>query len=234
MARLPRLAIGGYPHLVAHKAASRRLIVDDEDARRLLDDLRLAMDEADVALHAFTLVPGDLWLLATPNDAGGLGRAMQSLGRRYVRWINDRRSERGGLFAGRYHAAVIEPAGELLAAMRYVEWQSVRAAAASAPEEYRWSSARHHLGLVSDSSLRAHSLYWALGNTPFERQAAYRTFLGTGPGSDEAARFERALAGGWVVGSPEFLRQIERLSPRRPQRARAGRPRRLPPAPAVS
>lgn len=233
MARLPRLAIGGYPHLVTHRAISRRLITDDEDARRLLDDLRLAMDDAGVALHAFALLPCGLWLLATPNDAGGLGRAMQSLGRRYVRWINDRRSERGGLFAGRYHAAVIEPERELLAAMRYVEWQPVRAAVANAPEEYRWSSARHHVGLGSDSSLQAHPFYWALGNTPFERQAAYRTFLGPGAGLDEVARFDRALSGGWVVGSPEFLRQIERLCSRRPQRARAGRPRRLPPAPTV-
>ena len=98
MARLARLALPGYPHLVSHRAGARDLIVDDEDARRLLQELRQALLDADVALHGYTLLPRGLWLLATPVDAGGLGRAMQSIGRRFVRWVNDRRGEQGGIF----------------------------------------------------------------------------------------------------------------------------------------
>jgi len=228
MARLARLTVGGFPHLVVHPSDTRPLLVDDEDGRVLLDIVRESMSVADVALHGYALVPRGVWLLATPVDGSNLGRAMQAVGRRYVRWVNDRRGERGSLFGGRYRAAVLEPESHLLPALRYIESRPVMMGLATAATEYRWSSCRHHIGLTSDPWLHGHALYWALGNTPFERQATYRHFLETGVDAEDAARFERALAGGWVLGSRAFLQQIEHLCSRRPQPSRAGRPRRYP------
>jgi putative transposase len=225
MARLARLSIGGYPHLVAQRAGARAVVTNDDDAGQLLSVLRAAMAEADVGLHGYALLPRGLWLLATPADAHGLGRAMQAIGRRYVRWVNDRRREKGGLFDGRYRAALLEPESELIPALRYVESQPVLAGLAAAPEESRWSSCRHHVGLATDAWLADHAVYWALGNTPFERQAAYRAFLHQGVSAAEAARLERALTGGWVLGSKTFVRQIAPLCSRRPERSHAGRPR---------
>jgi putative transposase len=233
MARLARLAVGGFPHLVVQRSVSRPLLLDDGDGDRLLGTLREATVECGVALHGYALLPRGLWLLVTPGDGHAIGRAMQYIGRRYVRWINERRSEHGGLFAGRYRATLLEPETRVLEALRYIEWQPVLAGLANAPEEHPWSSCRHHLGLAADPGVRVHSLYWALGNTPFERQAAYRVWLQGGVSIDRVAQFEQALAGGWVIGSPEFVRQIEHLCARRPQRARAGRPRRKP-APAIA
>jgi putative transposase len=225
MARLARLTLGGYPHIVAQHAGARAVVVDDEDANQLLDALRAATAEAGVALHGYALLPRGIWLLATPADAHGLGRAIQSIGRRYVRWVNDRRREKGGLFDGRYRAALLEPDAELISALRYVESQPVHVGLVAVPEEYRWSSCRHHVGLASDPGLADHPLYWALGNTPFERQAAYRSFMYQGVRTDDAMRVERALTGGWVIGSKAFVRQIAPLCPRRPERSNAGRPR---------
>jgi putative transposase len=226
MARLARLALGGLPHLIVQRSTARRVLVDDEEGGRLLAVLRDAAAEHGVAVHGYALLPHAVWLLATPAEAPGIGRTMQSIGRRYVRWLNDRRGEHGGLFSGRYRAALLQPDAELLPALRYVEMQPVMTGLAVSPEEYRWSSCRHHVGLAADTALRMDAVYWALGNTPFERQAAYRGFLQAGVAADSAVRFEKALAGGWVLGAPEFLRQIASVCPRRPQRARAGRPRR--------
>ncbi len=225
MARLARLSIGGYPHLVAQRAGARAVVSDDDDANQLLGVLRAAMVEADVGLHGYALLPRGIWLLATPADAHGLGRAMQSIGRRYVRWVNDRRREKGALFDGRYRAALLEPEAELLSALRYIESQPVLAGLAAVPEESRWSSCRHHVGLATDPGMSDHPVYWALGNTPYERQAAYRGFLQHGVSNDEAIRLERALTGGWVLGSRAFVRQIAPMCTRRPERAQAGRPR---------
>ena len=179
MARLARLSIGGYPHLVAQRAGARAVVSDDDDANHLLGVLRAAMVEADVGLHGYALLPRGIWLLATPADAHGLGRAMQSIGRRYVRWVNDRRREKGALFDGRYRAALLEPEAELLSALRYIESQPVLAGLAAVPEESRWSSCRHHVGLATDPGMSDHPVYWALGNTPYERQAAYRISCNT-------------------------------------------------------
>ena len=158
-----------------------------------------------------------------------LGLALQAMGRRYVRSYNDRHAERGALFDGRYRAAILEPDSAFLGALQFVETQPVRAGLVAAAEDYRWSSFRHHAGFASDPTLKDHSLYWALGNTPFERQVAYRAAVHAGLASADVARFDKALAGGWVVGSDAFVRAIAPLCSRRPMPVRAGRPRLNPP-----
>jgi putative transposase len=170
-------------------------------------------------------MPRGLWLVATPADVGALGRAMQSIGRRFVRWVNDRRGETGGLFAGRFKAAALEPETAGLLALRYVDALPARVAAA-APEQYRWSSCRVHVGLATDPYLKTLPAYWALGNTPFDRQAAYRRLLEAGVERPAEERLEQALAGGWVVGSEAFMEHVEAVCARRPSRAHPGRPRR--------
>jgi putative transposase len=225
MARLARLTLGGYPHLVRLRTGARPLLHDDVDAGRLLADLRAAAGDARVAIHGYALLPEALWLLATPEDAGGLGRLLQALGRTYVRAYNHRHGGRGALFDGRYRAAVVEPGATLLAALHYVETQPVLAGRAAAPADYPWSSYRHHAGVVVDPVVRVHSLVWALGNTPFERQATHRVAVERGVGAAQATQFERALAGGWALGSDAFLTRIEPLCSRRPRPGRPGRPR---------
>lgn len=225
MARLVRLSIGGYPHLVLQRSGPRPLVTDESDAQRLLAAVREAMREGQVALHGFALLPHAIWLLATPVDSRALGRAMQAVGRRYVRAYHTRHGGRGSLFEGRYRAAVVEPEEHFLGALHFVEIQPVRAGVTSSAESYRWSSYRHHAGVATDPSLQDHAHYWILGNTPFERQAAYRAVVHAGLSSAESDRFDRALAGGWVVGSDAFLRQIAPYCARRASPARAGRPR---------
>ena len=125
---------------------------------------------------------------------------MQSIGRRFVRWVNDRREEHGGIFAGRYRAAAIDPESGSLRALAYVETMPMRTVQGATVDQYFWSSCRAHVGLASDSQLRTLPAYWALGNTPFERQAAYRRLLDSGVSADDAKRFAQALAGGMGSG----------------------------------
>ena len=70
-----------------------------------------------------------------------------------------------------------------------------------------------------------HPLYWALGNTPFDREAAYRQRLDQGGGTAAKQALNDATAKCWALGSPEFLARLaERTA--RPLIARPrGRPR---------
>lgn len=226
MARQARLAISGAAHLIEQRSSARPLFRDEAEARHLLATLHDALRAEGVAVHGWALLPTALFLIATPARGVALGRSMQAFGRRYVPWLNRRRGEHGGLFDGRFRAAPLEAESEFLPALRFLEWQPVLQRFAVAPEGYRWSSAAHHVGLGPDVHLQPHALYWALGNTPFERQAAHRAYLQQGPASDEIQRYARALAGGWLVGTGEFERQLEPFGLRRLRPARPGRPRR--------
>lgn len=227
MARLPRLYLPGFPQLIIQRGNNRApVFIDDVDFQLYRDCLRDAAREAQVALHAYVLMPNHVHLLATPVDDGGISRMMQRIGRRYVRAFNDRHQRSGTLWEGRYRSTIVEPGAFLLPCYRYIELNPVRAGMVSDGAHYTWSSCRHHLGLHADSLISDHAGYWALGNTPFERQAAYRALLEQGSPIVELERIRFAAHRGWMLGDlpagvPETLpsRRLAPLPKGRPRKS---------------
>jgi len=226
MARLPRLAVADQAHLVLLRGHGRQNVFrDDMDRAGFLSALEQACRLEQVALHAYALLPDHVWLLCTPGSAAAMGRAMQSLGRHFSAAFNRRHRRSGSVWDGRYRATVVEGGAPLLEAMVFVDQAPVREGLEPAAVSATWSSAQPHVGLISKLTLTDAAAYWALGNTPFDRCAAYRVLL------EEPLRGERAehLAGatrrGWVVGSPAFLESLRQVSSRPIGPRPRGRPR---------
>ena len=217
MARLPRLALAGQPHLVLQRAlAAVPAFRDEEDRRHYLDALREGLATERIALHAYALRADEVRLLLTPPDAAAPGRLMQTIGRRYVSTHNRRHRRSGTLWAGRFRCSVLDPASAVLDAMLWVD---------SASDEPGASSAPHHLGTVRDPLLEDPPAYWALGNTPFEREMTYRERLAIGLPEARAAQLRRSVLGGWPIGHDGFLASAEALTGRPVAARPRGRPR---------
>lgn len=228
MARLPRLAVGGRLHLVAHGAAAgQALFRDAVDRTHYLSALRDAAKECHVAVHAYVLLDDEVQLLLTPVKGTDLTRVMQKTARRYVGGFNSRHACRGSVWGDRFRSAVVEAESFLLPCMVAVEQAPVRRQLATVPDEWKWSSAAHHLGRRADPLISAHPLLWRLGNTPFEREARYREILERTLASSDIERLQAALARGWALGSATFVREIEQTAARRVLPATRGRPRHL-------
>jgi putative transposase len=226
MARLPRLTAPGLPHHLIQRGNNRQAIFLDEiDCGRYLNDLAELAALHGLAIHAYVPMPNHVHLLATPVAGDTLARVMQSLGRRYVRWFNARHRRTGTLWEGRYRSAVVETDRYLLACMRYIEMNPVRSGLVDDPAAYRWSSHRHQLGQAVDPLITEHAVYWALGNTPFERQLAYRGLFEQGPPEGETEAIREATHRGWVLGERAFLDEIAAKAGRRAKPLRPGRPR---------
>ena len=90
--------------------------------------------------------------------------------------------------------------------------------------DYPWSSHAHWLGLRHDRLLTPHALYWALGNTPFAREAAYAALVSAGINAQEQADLTASALSGWALGDPDFVQEIQKHTPRRITRSQAGRP----------
>ena len=229
MARLPRLILPEQPHHVVLRGNNRQAIFDsDLDREHLIAVLKDAATQYRVAIHAYVLMDNHIHLLATPATAEALSRMMQSLGRRYVGWFNARHHRSGTLWEGRFRAGLIEGERHLLACMRYIELNPVRAGLCVEPADWPWSSVRHHLGLARSSLVTEHEMYWLLGNTPFEREHGYREFLGQGISSAEQAQFTDAVLRGRPVGSEAFLKPLAVDHPVVAVRRPRGRPRKSP------
>jgi putative transposase len=233
MARLTRLAVSGFVHHVVQRGTDRRPIFrDEEDLASMRADLGELCRDGGIALHAYVLMPDHFHLLLTPAQADSLSRTMQALGRRYVRRFNRRHGRSGTLWEGRFRSTVIDPEAHLLDCMRYIELNPQRAGIVADAASFPWSSLRHHVGLASDPLVTDHARYWSLGNTPFERQAAYRQACAAPLAEAVIEQIRAATHRGWPLGPPEFIDALARNTGRRLTRRPVGRPRRPTAAPA--
>ena len=225
MARLPRLTLGGYPHHVIQRGNNRQAIfASNADRERLLALLFEYAVQCKVAIHAYVLMDNHFHLLATPETADGLPQMMQAVGRRYVRYFNDGQGRTGTLWEGRYKSTLLQAQAYLLACMAYIDLNPVRAGMVAKAADYAWSSHAHFAGQRIDKLVTPHPLYWALGNTPFAREAAYADWVQGGISPVQQAALTDAVLSGWALGDADFVADLQKRTERRVTKNRAGRP----------
>jgi len=219
MARLPRLALPGFAHYVIQRGHNGQpVFLDATDRGLYLSALAAAAGAEPVQLHAWALLDTEVQLLATPDSAGALSRFMQAVNRRYVSAFNARHGRSGTLWDGRFRAAVVEPGMLRLQTLALID-------TAAAPPS---TPAAQRLGGPREPLVTEPAEYWSLGNTPFEREAAYRALLAGGVAPATAELLRRAALGGWAAGrvngeTPGSGAGVRPLTPRR-----RGRPRLMP------
>lgn len=231
MARLPRLVLPGCAHLLLQRGSSGQpVFADDADRQHYLAALGEALRSQQVLLHAYALLDDSVLLLLRPPAEAALARCVQALGRRYVAAFNRRHGRSGTIWDGRFRAGVVQDGGPLLQALLLVDGAPSRQGLAASPQHSVWASAPHRLGLKRDPLLSDPPEYWRLGNTPFEREAAYGRLLAQGLDAATLQRLQHAAANGWALGSPQFLAEIaQRLGRAVRPRARGRPPRASPP-----
>lgn len=229
MARLPRLVIPHQAHHITQAGIDGKTVfVDAADYQAFADWLRAGAKQYKVALHAYCILPDRFHLLATPSDLEGLGKLMQWLGRYYVPYFNAKYKRSGLLWQGRFKATVIDAANYFLPCCVLIEEMPVRQHLVHEPASYAWSSCQHHLGLRVDPLVADHAMYWGLGNTPFQREAAYRELLERGLSSAHFQAISNATNKAWVLGSETFKAEMAKQTERRVEPAARGRPRKHP------
>lgn len=226
MPRKPRFYVPGAPvHAVQRGHNRSAVFFADLDYLEYLRCLKQAADSCGCAVHAYVLMTNHVHLLLSPERSESVGRLFQSLGRHYVRYVNETYRRHGGLWEGRYRGNVIDSQAYLLSCMRYIERNPVRAGMVDHPASYRWSSYTANALGVSNAILTAHAEYVALGRLPDDRQSAYRGLFEVDTASDEQAQFRCALQTGTPLGNAQFKGQIEAALRVKVGFAQRGRPR---------
>lgn len=225
MARLARLTLKDYPHHVIQRGHNGQpIFASADDYAYWLELLQANARKYFVAIHAYVLMPNHVHVLATPQSALGLPQMMQAIGRSYVRYFNTAQNRTGTLWDGRYRSTVLQADQHLLDCMAYIDLNPVRSGLVDSPALYPWSSHGHYLGRKVDKCITPHALFWALGNTPFAREAAYAQLVRDGLSSAGVADLTDAALKGWALGDAAFLAELQKQTPRRLAKAKAGRP----------
>ena len=126
---------------------------------------------------------------------------MQSVGRRYVRFFNDRYQRTGTLFEGRYKSFELGSEDYWFTCARYVEFNPVRAGLAAAPEAYRWSSYATHAFGKENVILTPHWLYLALADSAEARQRCWRALCGAPLTDAQLAELRSSVTTGRPLGA---------------------------------
>lgn len=226
MPRMARLDVAGVAQHVVQRGNDRQACFFREtDYVRYLQDLREASLAFGCRVHAYVLMSNHVHLLITAHEAGSVGRLMQALGRRYVRYINDTLGRTGTLWEGRYKSCLVDNERYVLACYRYIELNPVRAGMVLDPGTYRWSSYLCNGCGVHDPLVTSHPVYDQIAREVDERHARYRELVAEGITKEELDALRLYVQRQRALGSAPFQEQIERQLERRAGLGQSGRPK---------
>jgi len=227
MPRLPRYAIPDQPQHVIQRGNNRTaMFAESADIGFFLYKLGQACRRFRCDIHAYTLMTNHVHFLMTPHRSDAIGKVMQSVGVSYVRYFNEAYGRTGTLWEGRYRATIIDSERYMLACMRYIELNPVRAGLVHQPAQFRHSSHRANAYGQTDPLVTPHQVYLALGRSAEERQSAYSALFQEQVADTTIRDIREATNKAWVLGRGRFAAEIERLAARRTAPCRRGGDRR--------
>ena len=226
MPRKPRFNLIGVPQHVIQRGNNREpCFFTQSDYYRYLDDLKFAANKFDCRIHAYVLMTNHVHMLVTPMAEHGVSEMMQSLGRRYVRYINKQYNRTGTLWEGRFKSSLIDSERYLLTCMQYIEMNPVRASMVEHPAKYQWSSYQCNAQNKTSMLLEPHPIYSGLGTTIEERKQRYRAIFNQLIDKNIMHDIREALNHELVLGREYFKKEIEQLTKRQTTMGKPGRPR---------
>jgi len=202
MSRLARIVVPGLAHHVTQRGNRREAIFFEDGDQEVYQGLLAEQARRyDVGVWAYCLMPNHVHLILTPSDETGLGRAVGEAHRRYTNFVNARGRWSGHLFQSRF-ASVAMDEDHLIAAVRYVSLNPVRARLVARAEAWPWSSVRAHLAGADDGLVSVRPV--------LDRAPRFADLLRT-DADDVAFRTLRASEGsGRPIGNADFIADLER------------------------
>ncbi|MCF6300121.1 MAG: transposase [Proteobacteria bacterium] len=226
MPRKPRFFVPEIPnHIIQRGNNKEAVFYADEDYFTYKNILYESADKYGIRIHAYVLMTNHIHLLATAGTVDAISLLMQNIGRFYVPYINHKYKRTGTMWEGRFKSSLVDSDVYVLACMRYIELNPIRANMVDSPQEYKWSSYRANALGDHDRLIQAHESYQGLAYGKKKRQKAYSELFLQHIDKSILQDIRNCVQSGTPLGNAKFMRQIEqRLNKKVGQNIR-GRPR---------
>ena len=219
MARMARVVVPHYPHHITQRGNRRqKTFFTEDDYRAYISLLSNAKERSGIDVWAYCLMPNHVHLVVVPEHKDSLAVFFREAHRQYTRRINARENWCGHLWQERFHSFVMDEA-YLLATVRYVELNPVRAGLCEFPQEWIWSSVHAHLMGTDDKLVSVRPM--------LDRISDWQDYLG----SDEEEKTQQCIREYTRTGRPGgtngFLRMLEEQTKRTLRKGKPGPKKRL-------
>ena len=158
----------------------------------------------EITLYAYTLMSNHIHLLLQAPTSEALGRPLRWFMTETAKAFHRRRGHRGHFWERRYRACLVDEDLYVLAALRYLDRNPVRAGLVDDPATYPWSSCAAYALGTPNPVISFHPSYLALDPCPGVRQRLYRSLLAPSEDPRADARDSR-WSSQRAVGSPTFV-----------------------------
>lgn len=223
MPRQPRFAPPGYNlHVTQRGNYGQQTFFTDYDHTIFISLIAHYAHTASVDVLAFCIMSNHVHFILHGHLPDSISHFMQSVTGRYAQYLHYRLRRRGRFWQSRFFACALDNP-HLVAALRYVELNPVRAHMVSNPFDYPWSSAIAHAGLAAPPPWLNLSTFEQLF-TPLEWQASLTELQ---PSGEEAAIREATRRNLPAAGSPEFVQALQLVANRKLERYPVGRPKKM-------
>jgi len=188
-----------------------KIFRDDDDKARFLERLGQYVEEGESAVYAWVLMDNHVHILFK-SGKDGISTVMRKLLTWYAQYFNRRHRRTGHLFENRYKSILCDEDNYLLALVRYIHLNPVRAKLVETLEQlegYRWSGHRSIIGKTKHTWMAIDRVLSEFGSTRRKALGEYRRFMREGL---EQGRLPE-LTGGGLIRSKGGWSQV--LSARR-------------------
>ena len=211
MPRKARILVPSCPHHIVQRGHNRKTVfVADEDYQFYLENLFEWKEKLGLKLYAWCLMTNHVHLIIEPGkDVAALSELMKRLAGRQSALVNKLEKRTGSLWDGRYKASPIQRDAYLLTCVRYVEMNPVRASMVTGPRQYKWSSYRERMGLVSNKKLDLDMSYMALAKSNEARRIKYKEFIKQEITEKELLLLRSSLQRNRLTGNTRFVDEIQ-------------------------
>ncbi len=214
MARIARVVLPGVVHHITQRGVrSMDIFYHDKDRMEYLYLLNRQAERVGLQFVAYCLMTNHIHLLVVPSNEDSLRSGIGEAHRLYTRYINFREKTRGHLFQERFFSCPLDDP-HFISAARYVERNPVRGKICKRAEEYQWSSAQYHLGILKKDPLIK------LKYKGIASQKEWKNFLKTEPYGVKKMKLH--FRTGRPLGSERFVDQAELLTGRELKKKKPG------------
>ncbi len=225
MPRMGRVVVPQYPHHIIQCGHDRNVVFASEsDFRYYLDTLTEFKELCGVYVYAYCLMTNHVHLLLAPSDRRGLGLLMKRLAGRQTHYRNKLEGRSGTLWESRYKSSLIDANQYLLACVRYIELNPVRAGMVVEPGEYAWSSYRARICKTHCSWLDPIPGFETILTGEEQGAEAYEAYNKSIIPNGEWDLIRSAVTRGQLTGGERFGEEIQQITGRRIKHRGRGRP----------
>ena len=172
--RRERINYAGATYHITNRCNNKEtLIKDDLDFKKYRSVLKKCKEAYGFKLHGYSILHNHTHLLIRLETIPDISKIMHSINRWYARWYNEYYERNGHFWEDRFYGKLIKDDYQLLAVMRYLDLNPVRAGLCAHPADWEHSGARFYLGVQKDDLLDAPEAYINLGSSQESRIKSY-------------------------------------------------------------